>query len=224
MTMQYTIYFAGPLFDHKILQGNALLASHIENVSQGRYRCVLPQNLEQRGVSSLEIRDQNLRALMQCDLALFNFDGSDLDSGTVAEYMYAKTLDIPSVILRTDFRYGGDQEPEGNPWNLMVSFYPRTFALHLDAMQRYTDAFSEGGSAQEVSARIQQLIATEVVDMLDTVRADTPILQGGKAAIANIYSWALQLAGGSLADLASDERFVRRVVERKIEMGLLSED
>ena len=95
MTMQYTIYFAGPLFDHKILQGNALLASHIENVSQGRYRCVLPQNLEQRGVSSLEIRDQNLRALMQCDLALFNFDGSDLDSGTVAEYMYAKTLDIP---------------------------------------------------------------------------------------------------------------------------------
>ena len=130
MTMQYTIYFAGPLFDHKILQGNALLASHIENVSQGRYRCVLPQNLEQRGVSSLEIRDQNLRALMQCDLALFNFDGSDLDSGTVAEYMYAKTLDIPSVILRTDFRYGGDQEPEGNPWNIMVSFYPRTFALH----------------------------------------------------------------------------------------------
>ena len=60
--------------------------------------------------------------------------------------------------------------------------------------------------------------------MLDTVRADTPILQGGKAAIANIYSWALQLAAGSLADLASDERFVRRVVERKIEMGLLSED
>ena len=66
------------------------------------------------------------------------------------------------MILRTDFRPSGDQEPEGNPWNIMVSFYPRTFALHLDAMQRYTDALSEGGSAQEVSARIQQRIATEL--------------------------------------------------------------
>ena len=111
---------------------------------------------------------------------LFNFDGSDLDSGTVAEYMYAKTLDIPAVILRTDFRHGGDQEPEGNPWNIMVSFYPRTFALHLDAMQRYTDSLSEGGSAQEVSARIQQRIATEVVGLLYTVREDTPVLQGEK--------------------------------------------
>jgi hypothetical protein len=138
--------------------------------------------------------------------------------------MYAKTLDIPAVILRTDFRQGGDQEPEGNPWNIMVSFYPRTFALHLDAMQRYTDALSEGGSAQEVSARIQQRIATEVVGLLDTVREETPVLQGGKAAAQGIYSWALQLAGGSLADLASDARIVRRVVERKIEMGLLSED
>ena len=154
MTMQYTIYFAGPLFDHKILQGNALLASHIENVSQGRYRCVLPQNLEQRGVSSLEIRDQNLRALMQSDLALFNFDGSDLDSGTVAEYMYAKTLDIPcGNICGPTSDTVGTRSRKGNPWNIMVSFYPRTFALHLDAMQRYTDAFSEGGSAQEVSVR-----------------------------------------------------------------------
>ena len=224
MEEQYTVYFAGPLFDHKILQGNALLASHIEDVSEGRYHCVLPQNLEQRGVSSREIRDQNLRALMECDLALFNFDGSDLDSGTVAEYMYAKTLDIPTVVLRTDFRHGGDQESGGNPWNIMVSFYPRTEVLHVDAMQRYTQALAEGGSAQDVSARIQRRIATEVIRLLDIVREESPILEGGRANAESTYRWALQLAGGSLTSWAARARYVRGVVDRKIEQGMLNDD
>lgn len=224
MQEQYKVYFAGPLFDHKILQGNALLASHIESVSEGRYDCVLPQNLEQRGVSSIEIRDQNLRTLMECDLALFNFDGSDLDSGTVAEYMYAKTLDIPAVILRTDFRHGGDQEPGGNPWNIMASFYPRTEVLHVDAMQRYTDALADGGSAQEVSDRIQRRIASEVIELLDIVRDESPILEGGRANAESTYRWALQLAGGSLTSWAARSRYVSGVVDRKIEQGMLDDD
>ena len=224
MREQYTVYFAGPLFDHKILQGNALLAAHIEEVSEGRYHCVLPQDLTQLGVSSIEIRDQNLRALMECDLALFNFDGSELDSGTVAEYMYAKTLDIPAVILRTDFRYGGDQEPGGNPWNIMVSFYPRTEVLHVDAMQRYTEALSDGGGAQDVSARIQRRIASEVISLLDIVREESPVLEGGRDNAENTYRWALQLAGGSLVTWATRSGFVRRVVDRKIEQGMLDDD
>ncbi len=224
MPSPYTIYFAGPLFDHKILQGNALLAAHIEAASQERYRCVLPQDLEQQGVSSIEIRDQNLRALMECDLALFNFDGTELDSGTVAEYMYAKTLDIPAVILRTDFRHGGDQEPGGNPWNIMVSFYPRTEVLHLDAMLRYTDALSQGGSAHEVSARIQSRIASEVIELLDQVRGIEPILEGGAAVAESTYRWALKLAGGSLTTLASHSTLVPGIVERKIQKGLLKGD
>ncbi len=224
MQEQYKVYFAGPLFDHKILQGNALLASHIESVSEGRYDCVLPQNLEQRGVSSIEIRDQNLRTLMECDLALFNFDGSDLDSGTVAEYMYAKTLDIPAVILRTDFRHGGDQEPGGNPWNIMASFYPRTEVLHVDAMQRYTDALADGGSAQEVSDRIQRRIASEVIELLDIVRDESPILEGGRVNAESTYRWALQLAGGSLTSWAARSRYVSGVVDRKIEQGMLDDD
>ena len=224
MQEQYKVYFAGPLFDHKILQGNALLASHVESVSEGRYDCVLPQNLEQRGVSSIEIRDQNLRTLMECDLALFNFDGSDLDSGTVAEYMYAKTLDIPAVILRTDFRHGGDQEPGGNPWNIMASFYPRTEVLHVDAMQRYTDALADGGGAQEVSNRIQRRIASEVIELLDIVRDEPPILEGGRTNAESTYRWALQLAGGSLTSWAARSRYVSGVVDRKIEQGMLDDD
>jgi len=224
MPSPYTIYFAGPLFDHKILQGNALLAAHIEAASQKRYRCVLPQDLEQQGVSSIEIRDQNLRALMECDLALFNFDGTELDSGTVAEYMYEKSLDIPAVVLRTDFRHGGDQEPGGNPWNIMVSFYPRTEVLHLDAMLRYTDALSQGGSAHEVSARIQSRIASEVIELLDQVRIREPILDGGVAVAESTYRWALKLAGGSLTTLASHSALVPGIIERKIQKGLLKGD
>ena len=224
MADPYTIYFAGQLFDHKHLAGNALLASHIDNDSQGRYQCILPQDLEQRGIGPMGIRDQDLRAVMECDLALFNFDGSEIPPGAVVEYMYAKMLDIPSVILRTDFRGGGDQDAEGDPWNLMASFYPRTRILHLDGMQWYQESLAQGGDAAEVSARYQRRIAAEVIELLDEVRGDEAIMEGGRKGAESTYRWALRLAGGGLTNLASDPRFVRRVVERKIEMGLLSED
>ncbi len=223
MNTEYTIYFAGELFDHKHLAGNALLASYIDSGSHGRYRCILPQDLEQRGVSAAEIRDQDLTAVMECDLALFNFDGAELGSGSVVEYMYAKMLDIPSVILRTDFRHGGDQKAGGDPWNLMASFYPRTRILHLDAMAWYQEALAQGGSPEHVAARFQQRIAAAVIRLLDEARADTPILEGGPAGALSIYRWALRLAGGSLTGRASDEAYLRRVVERKVELGLLGE-
>ena len=227
MDEPYTIYFAGQLFDHKHLAGNALLASHIDGDSQGRYRCVLPQDLEQRGIGPMGIRDQDLRAVMECDLALFNFDGAEIPVGAVAEYMYAKMLDIPTVILRTDFRGGGDQDAEGDPWNLMVSFYPRTRILHLDGMQWYQEALAEGGDAAEVAARYQHRIAAEVIELLDEVRNDAPIMEDGRASAESTYRWALLLVAGGLADLVSGEGSlddaVRRIVSLKIEKGLLSE-
>ena len=33
---EYTIYFAGALFDHKELIGNAILASYINEISDGK--------------------------------------------------------------------------------------------------------------------------------------------------------------------------------------------
>ena len=44
---KYTIYFAGALFDHKDLIGNAVLVSYINELSNGKYQCILPQDLEQ---------------------------------------------------------------------------------------------------------------------------------------------------------------------------------
>ena len=90
MSHPLQIYFAGDIFDHKDLVGNALLARFIERASDKRYRCVLPQNLEQSSNRAVSIRNQDLLQVMTCDVALFNFDGDDLDSGTVVEFMLAK--------------------------------------------------------------------------------------------------------------------------------------
>ncbi|MYK99823.1 MAG: hypothetical protein F4014_13800 [Gemmatimonadetes bacterium] len=128
----FTVYFAGDLFDHKHLAGNELLAGAVDRRSGGRYACVLPQDLEQATGRMVDIRNQDLMQVMACDLGLFNFDGTDLDSGTVVEFMMAKMLDIPSVLLRSDFRASGDQEREGDDWNLMCSFYPRSRKVQLN--------------------------------------------------------------------------------------------
>ena len=225
MTEPYTIYFAGQLFDHKHLAGNALLASYIDSGSQGRYQCILPQDLEQRGIGPMGIRDQDLRAVMECDLSLFNFDGAEIPVGAVAEYMYAKMLDIPAVILRTDFRGGGDQDAEGDPWNLMVSFYPRTRILHIDGMQWYQEALAQGGDATQVSARYQRRIAVEVIGLLDEVRGEAAIMEGGRPGAESTYRWALRLAGGGLVDLVTGDgsldAYVGSIVSKKLERGLL---
>ena len=77
----------------------------------------------------------NLRTLAACDLALFNFSGSELDAGTVGEFLFAKFADIPAVLLRSDPRSGG--AGNGGPANLMCSFYPRTEQVLLDCLSLY---------------------------------------------------------------------------------------
>ena len=225
MSMEYTIYFAGELFDHKHLIGNALLASHIERLSDGRYRCVLPQDLEQTSTRAVDIRHQDLIGVATCDLALFNFDGSDLDSGTVVEFVYAKLLDIPAVILRTDFRGGGDQDSEGDAWNLMASFYPRTRNVTLNAMAWYQEASQEADTAADASALYCDRIATAIIDALDDVRTQPPRLGAAPDGVEHLYRWALRFPGSGLAErMAGDgslEDAVHRLVHHKLDRGLL---
>lgn len=226
MATQYTIYYAGALFDHKHLGGNALLAARIEELSEGRYRCVLPQDLEQTGARAVDIRNQDLRMVMECDLGLYNFDGADLDPGQIVEYVYAKMLDIPCVILRSDFRHGGDQEKGGDPWNLMASFFPRTRILHLNGMQWYQEAHAQGGGADEVTARFHRRIASAVIELLDAAREDAPILEGAASAdVLRLYRWALRFPGGGLAEAlpggASPADYAQRLVADKVGKRLL---
>lgn len=175
----YTYYHAGPLFTLSDLHTNTLLSSLIHSLSASSpttptFKPLVPQNIEARDTTPHSIRDQDIRALLSCDLALFTFDGSELDSGTVVEFCIAKFADIPAVILRTDFRGGGDQDQggdgdgngKGDPWNLMCSFWPRTVNVVVDSMGGYKAGLARSQGEQNVNAEVE---GVENVVALDSV-------------------------------------------------------
>ncbi len=211
----HSIYFAGDLFNHKDLIGNLLLAEAIERESGSEYRCVLPQNLEQTSGRSVEIRNQDLLEVLKADLILLNFDGLELDSGTVVEFLFAKMLDIPAVVLRTDFRSAGDQHREGDPWNLMCSGYPRSTIVKLNAMEWYQEAWRAGGSTAEVLDHYYTRLARSVNDAFKQVMKEPPVgVEHGLGADL-AYRWARLFPGGGLEKLLSDVE-LQTILERKL--------
>jgi nucleoside 2-deoxyribosyltransferase len=220
-----TVYFGGELFNLKHLIGNAYLAEAIFEKSHGRYLCELPQDFEPRGTTARAIRDLGLKALFACDLALFSFDGAELDSGTVAEFMFAKFADIPAVILRSDLR-----RDRADPWNLMASFYPRTATVALDGLAAYKAIMKRRRrkldeiirlAGQHSSADAQRMcdeVATACVRALDRVRTLEPVMP--RHLRQEVYNW-LSLVPG----LRGKEKFLRkefeRYLEQKVQRGLL---
>lgn len=189
--MSLSVYFAGELFNAKHLSGNAGLAAAIQHKSGGRLNCVLPQTLESREEGANFIRDEDLEQLISSDIALFNFDGSEIDSGTVVEFMVAKFADIPSLLLRTDFRRGGDQGQD--PWNLMLSFYPRTETCCLDSMALYKAALTQGLDPVGAADSMLDRIAALVVPKLEALAQTKPILPPD---LANpVHDWLVRFPG-----------------------------
>ncbi len=173
----HSVYFAGDLFNIKDLLGNVAVARAVEKFSDGKFFCALPQDFQAQCGSPKGIRDCDIFNLLSSDAGIFNFDGSELDSGTVVEFMLAKFADIPAVVLRTDFRNGGDaisiaknsgEENEYHPWNLMASFYPRTKVLTLDAMRIYKEYANDEnplqGAVDDIARQVAQALS-EVVAM-----------------------------------------------------------
>ncbi len=217
MTAPYTIYFAGELFSLKHLVGNALLADAIERLSSGSYRCVLPQDLEQRETTATAIRNQDLFYCMSCDLGIFHFDGPELDSGTAAEFLFAKMLDIPAVILRSDFRQAGDAKTV--PWNLMLAGYPRTEVVLLDSVKLYKNATEVQSLRPAEAAHVAtEDLAKLTISALDAVRSTPAILKPEQRDV--VYEWARTLPGSGFSEKVSREE-LRRIVATKIEKGLL---
>ena len=207
------IYFAGDLFDHKDIVGNLLLAQAIEEVSCHRYQVILPQESESNDSRSIsEIRDRDLEMLFSCDCIVANFDGTELDSGTVVEFCFAKMLDMPAVLLRTDFRRGGDNGCD--PWNLMCSGYPRSRTLLISAMEQFHLCRKNSAEAAEIIAAMQKNIARDIVDVLDALCGETPLYDSKSAAEA--MKLCVRCAGGILPELFPDERISRLVGERKV--------
>jgi nucleoside 2-deoxyribosyltransferase len=189
--MSLSVYFAGELFNAKHLSGNAGLAAAIQHKSSGRLNCVLPQTLESREEGAHFIRDEDLEHLISSDIALFNFDGSEIDSGTVVEFMVAKFADIPALLLRTDFRRGGDQGQD--PWNLMLSFYPRTETCCLDSMALYKTALAQGLDPVGAANSMLDQIAALVVPRLEALAQVKPILPPSVA--SPVHDWLVRFPG-----------------------------
>lgn len=218
---KFTIYYAGDLFDHKHLTGNAMLAASIERESGDRYHCILPQDLEQSHARAVNVRNQDLRQVMECDLALFNFDGADLDSGTVVEFMLAKFLDIPSVIVRSDFRNGGDQGREGDDWNLMCSFYPRTKIVQFNGMDWYQHARQGHSDVEHAIAEMYRKVASKIVEALDSVRAEPPLLEHNPNRVETMYRWALRFPASGMYEFVGGDEFINKLLPRKRAKGLI---
>ncbi len=224
----YSVYLGGELFSLKHLIGNGWLAEAIYEKSHGKYRCLLPQDLIPTGRTARSIRDQDIRALVGCDLALFNYDGPDLDSGTVVEFMFAKFADIPSVLLRSDIRNAGDFRNE--PWNLMSSYFPRTATVLIPSLFDYRTALTRRRRApddatrlagQQSSAAAQvvcEQIAAQCVRAFDRLLATEPAMP--KHLREEAYHWLALLPGLRGKEKALRKEF-EHYLEQKVEKDLL---
>jgi len=209
-----SVYFAGELFSSKHLLGNAALADIIAKSSKLQFVCVLPQTLEDRGLGAHHIRDIDILTLLNCDLALFNFDGPELDSGTVVEFLFAKFADIPSLILRTDFRNAGDQA--GDPWNLMASFYPRTKTICLNSMELYKSFIKEGAAPVQAGYQLLEQVAAQILNELELLSHLPPILPENLA--EPVYRWLSRMPGFQSPD--SIEKVMTALTQKRAK-GLL---
>ena len=221
------VFFAGELFNLKHLIGNSYLAEAIYEKSHGRYLCALPQDFDPRGTAPRTIRDHHIRSLVGCDLALFSFDGPDLDSGTLAEFMIAKFADLPSVILRSDRRGAGGRTSQ---WNPMANYFPRTIILTLDGLASYKAILRKRQrrldevmrlAGQHSSADAQRMcdeVAASVVRALDRVREIEPVMP--RHLREEVYNWIPMMPG-----LRGKEKALRREfekhLERKVQRNLL---
>lgn len=183
------VYFAGAIFNQKDLIGNMYLAESLSRLSKGRYDFLLVQNKVQQSVSHKAIRDQDLLGVMNSNLLIISFDGTELDSGTLVEFMLAKELDIPCVIYRTDFRGGSGEENSsfrdnsneqelGNKWNLMASFYPRTKNIYMNGMIEYQKVYNANqNQSTDVIARLYtDRLARSILSAMDEVMLTKSIL------------------------------------------------
>ncbi|MDE2728278.1 MAG: hypothetical protein OXI19_09650, partial [Gemmatimonadota bacterium] len=155
------------------------------------------------------------------------------------EFMMAKMLDIPSVLLRSDFRASGDQEREGDDWNLMCSFYPRSRTVQFNAMAWYQEARRDGGPVGDTghggpeesgpgdgaqaagwSDRLYNRMADAVIEALDAVRTEPSAFGGDEARIHAVHAWAAQFPGSGF-DARCGPGFVEKTIENKRRKGLL---
>lgn len=180
-------FFGGSLFTARDLIGNLYLVEALIKASNGKYRFYVAQNECDQKVTHKLIKDRDTAGLMRSQVAIFNFDGVELDSGTVVEFIQAKTLDIPCVVFRTDIRGGSGEEAideKRNKWNLMLSFYPRTKIIYMSAIvdyqaQAYKKVQHLGDTVQnahDVAQAYSEYMAKILIEAMDEVLETPPLI------------------------------------------------
>jgi nucleoside 2-deoxyribosyltransferase len=161
----YQVYFAGGLFTQHDLATNVLIKETVWRLSGGRFQPHLPQSKEARDLDRPDIeafiRNQDLLAVVRCDIILARFDGLELDSGTVIEFAVAKALGKPTVILRSDTRRLSGKALD-DPYNLMLKGWSRTLEIHTDSFFSYADFLSRKRQAQSDSNSFQAAMEAEL--------------------------------------------------------------
>ena len=104
------LYVAGPLFTQAERSWNERLAGALERAGHDVF---LPQT-EVKGIASLQadaIFAGDVDGVRSAEAVVAIMDGADPDSGTCFEVGLAYALGLPIVLVRSDFRGGGDALP-----------------------------------------------------------------------------------------------------------------
>jgi nucleoside 2-deoxyribosyltransferase len=164
----YIVYSAGGLFTQDELAANILLKEAVWKLSGGKFQLFLPQSRELQELDrpdvEAHIRNTDLLEIVKADMILARFDGPELDSGTVVEFVVAKCLGKPAVILRSDFRrvsFANICEP----YNLMAKNWPRTVEVQFDSYEIWSDIFTNEYQRRSDSDSLQDLMKAELGTM-----------------------------------------------------------
>jgi nucleoside 2-deoxyribosyltransferase len=181
---KYTVYAAGGIFTQHDLATNVFIKDSVWRQSNGKFELVLPQSKELRELDRPDIaayiRNVDLIHVVKSDLLIARFDGLELDAGTVVEFMLAKFLGKPTVILRCDSRLlGGESMDE--PYNLMVKNWPRTIEVHYDSLIKFIGGFAE-----------ESKMSGSVPTFENTIKAELKMVMRGMDEIAQTIIGGLE--------------------------------
>jgi nucleoside 2-deoxyribosyltransferase len=142
------LYLAGPLFTQAERSWNLRLAGLLSGLGHSVF---LPQ-AEIQTIETLEaeaVFRVDVDGVRSSDAVVAILDGADPDSGTSFECGLAFALGLPIVLVRTDFRAGGDALPGQKlaTVNLMLS-QASTAVVHMTSpLESLDDLASEVGRA-----------------------------------------------------------------------------
>lgn len=205
---EYNIYCTGSAFSVSEMTGNVFINVYLRKQSQGKYLCKLVQDILPEEINPHKVRDEKLLTLMRSDLAIFLFEGSDYDSDTMADFIQAKNFDIPSVILRSDFR---DSNAD--------CFYPRTEVIQMNSKKLYSEAMNAENNVKSVLDNLYAKTAQALIPALDKLLEAPSTLKKNHLSPEQFYESALTLVGIDRKNIP--DNFIADLIQAKRDKNLL---